>query len=405
MYDANLELSSPDYLGNAEQILKELVLSEHRIVQASLHGKPVYIVADMSLAKEIFEDAKNFSFTPNPLSKGDALTDGAKAFVSKGLESPLTASSYDGYRDIRNLFNQAFRRSVIEQLDRIRARAEDHIAALLDEVQGPEIDALALCRNYWLPLAADVIGLGSLSSAELSLLAESTRLLIEANGLHGDAESVKALVQANKTIMDLIGKVIGAQKAPPDSALGYLLGEVGPEKAVELIFAFVLGGIDTGSTALPLQTHLLATNSKQRTDFLALSNVNQQTAITELGSKEAPAYYTLRFAVRDVQVGGFDIPAGAFVHLALHGLNSCANADFDVSRNQRQGCPAHCNETFPFGHARHRCPGEALARCLIPVFLRTLFGRYERVAVASYKKDLNNFSRSVCEFVLQVESN
>lgn len=403
MHKANLELSSPEYLGNAEQILKELVRSEHRIVQASLHGKPVYIVADMSLAKQIFEDAKNFSFTPNPVADGDALTDGARAFVSEGLESPLIASSYDGYREIRNLFNQAFRHSVIDQVDRIRARAKDHIATLLDEEQGCEIDALALCRNYWLPLAADVVGLGSLSSVELNLLAESARLLVEANGLHGDAESVRALVQANQIVIDLIRKVIDTKAVPQGSALGYLLRDVGPEKAVELTFAFVLGGIDTGSTSLALQTHLLATSPEQRADFLAFSEAEQQDAITELVSKEAPAYYTLRFAVRDIEIEGFEIPAGAFVHLALHGLNSCANANFDVSRNQKPGCPVHNNETFPFGHARHRCPGEALARCLVPIFLNALFCRYELAVVASYKRELNNFSRSVCELILHVE--
>jgi len=395
-------MSSPEYLHNAERILKELVRSGHRIVRASLRGNPVYIVTDMSLAKQIFEDARNFSFSPNPITEDDSLTDGVRAFIREGLESPLVSSSYDDYREIRNLFNQAFRHCVTNEMERIRALAKKHIATLLDGERGEHIDALALSRNYWLPLAADVIGLGSLSLAELHLLGDSARVLVEANGLHGDAESVKALAGANKTLIDAIQKVIDAGAAPHNSALGYLLEHVGPERALDVAFSFVLGGIDTGSSALALQTHLLAVNPDQREHFITLSETEQQNALTELASKESPTYYTLRFAVRDTRIDDFDIPAGSFLHLALYSLNNCANPDFDIRRDQPSACPAHRNETLPFGHARHRCPGETLARYLMPVFLNALFSRYGSVTVVSYKRLLNNFARSVSELILQV---
>jgi len=401
VYKSHYDLASPDYLGNAEQILEALVHSEHRIVRATLHGKPVYIITDMILAKRIFEDGKNFSFTANPVTRDDTLTEGARAFVNEGLESPLLASTYENYKETRRIFNQAFKHCVTDQAGPLCDRAGIHIASLLDEIRGPTIDVLTLCRNYWMPLAADVIGLGGLPGDKIHLMAECARTLVEANGLHGDAESISLLAQANGTMIDLIREVIEAGNAPENSAMAYLLGEVDIQKTIDLTLAFILGGIDTGSTALALQTHLLAVDEEQRVHFLAMNVEEQRAAITELASKSAPAYYTPRFAVCDVKIADVEIPAGAFLHLPLYGLNKCANPDFNVRRNGTAVCPAHNNETLPFGHARHRCPGESLARYLIPIFLKGLFGRYQRFSIQDYEREQKHFSRSVSKFVIQ----
>lgn len=403
IHQLGYDLSSPDYLCNVERILTALTLSEHRIAQATLHGTPVYIVADMQLAKQIFEDGQNFSITANAVADDASLTEGARAFVSEGLESPLLASSYDEYKETRHLFNQAFKHSVTYRLDDVRRLARERIAALLNDIRSPDIDVLKLCRDYWIPLAADVIGLSSLTGAELELLVASSRTLIEANGLQGTLETIETLTRANGTLVELIHKVFVEQSAPPHSAISYLLGEVDAQKAARLTLSFVLGGIETGSSALALQTYLLATNAGQRADFIALSEPDQQSAITELASKEGPAYYTPRFAVRDVNVMGIDFPAGTFFQLALHGLNSCANADFDVQPNARAACPMRRNETLPFGHARHKCPGESLARHLIPIFLDEVFSRYEVVSIPGYRRDIKSFARSIGEFIMQVK--
>lgn len=403
IHKIDYDLSSPDYLGNVEQILIKLVRSEHRIVQASLRGKPVYIVTDIALAKQILEDGQNFSITANAVTEGAALTEGAKVFVNEGLESPLLAASYDEYRETRQLFNHAFRHSVTNRVEHIRSRARQHIAVLLNDIHDSHVDVLALCRSYWIPLAADVIGLSSLSMTELELLAECSRTLVEANGLQGTPETIGVLTQANNTIIELIRKVIAAKAAPADSAISCLLGEVDAQKAIDIAFSFVLGGVDTGSSALALQTHLLAANADQCAQFIAMSVADQQSAVTELTSKEAPAYYTPRFSVHDVRIMDIDFPAGTFFQLALHGLNSCANAGLDVRRKEKSACPVQHNETLPFGHARHRCPGESLARLLIPIFLNEVFSRYKVAAIKSYKRDIKNFARSVSEFTVQVE--
>jgi cytochrome P450 len=178
---------------------------------------------------------------------------------------------------------------------------------------------------------------------------------------------------------------------------------VDTEVAIDLAQTFILGSIDTGSGVLALQTHLLASHPEQRARFLAMSDSEKQTSVTELAAKEAPVYYMPRFAVNDISLMGIEIPAGSCLQVALHGLNSCANPDFDIARGSQGACPAHNNETIPFGHARHKCPGETMARHLIPVFLDGFFRHYDVAAIRSFRKDASPFSRSVAELVLTVK--
>jgi cytochrome P450 len=403
MLKVDCEVSSPDYIRNTEDFLKDLVRGGHGIVEVTLQGGPVYIVADMAAAKAIFEDAKNFSFAPIGLSSEQGLSDGMKAYVEEGFESQLVSANYDDYRDLRKLMNKAFKYSHGDRVDAVDMAAKRHLASILGDSDSTEIDALALCRKYWLPLIADIIGVGSLSSSELVLLARSARQLNEGYGLQGDRDAMKALASAKEIVSGLIRKVVQADSAPAHSALRCFLNEVDAEVAIDLAQTFILGSIDTGSGVLALQTHLLAGNPDQCARFLAMSEAEQQDAVTELASKEAPVYYMPRFAVNDVDVLGIEIPAGSCLQVALHGLNSCANPDFDIARSSQGACPMHNNETIPFGHARHKCPGEAMARHLIPIFLNGVFSRFSVAAVKSFRKELNPFSRSVAELVLTLE--
>lgn len=404
IYDTGYDLLSPAYIRNTEQILKELALSEHRIVTASLHKKPVYLIIDLQLAKHIFEDGRNFSFAPGGVSEDGALTDGTRAFIDEGLESSLLSASYDDYKFTRRLFNQAFKQGYSDCAEALDTRAKQQVTELLEHVEPPAIDALDLCRRYWMPLIATVIGIDSLPFSDLSLVAQCARTLVEGNGLQGDRDAITRLTQANETIVELIERVATTQDVPPNSALGYFLGQMDIKAAIDITRTFILGGIDTGSSALALQTHLLASDAQQRARFLAMSQSEQQSAMTELAAKEAPTYYTPRFAVRDVRIDDIDIPAGAFLQLAVYGMNNCANPDFDIRRSDKAACPMHNNESLPFGHARHKCPGEVLARHLMPIFLNGLFDRFDVTAIQSCRKEPNTFARSITELILNVEA-
>lgn len=396
IHETALEISSPEYINNVEAVLKQLAQSGHPIVRAHLHGKPVYLVVDMAAAKQIFEDARSFSFAPIDLENEQGLTDATKAFVDGGFQSQLVSASYDGYRELRKVLNTAFKSSYSDRMEAVDAHARRHIDALASNVKPGRLDALAFCRQYWLPLIADIIGVGGLTFDELVHLGKWARTLNEGYGHHGDLETIKWLTIAREEVTGVIRRVIAEKTVPPYSALGYFLHELDREAAIDLARTFILGSINSDSGVLGLQTHLMAQHADQRRQFLVMSEAEQQDAMTELASKEAPVHYMPRFAVRDVVIRGVEIPAGACLHLAIHAINSCMNPDFNIAR----GCPV--DNTIPFGHARHKCPGETLARHLIPIFLNGFFKKFANVHVVRCTRDPYSFTRSINELILDI---
>jgi cytochrome P450 len=395
--------SSEDNSTNAEQVLIGLVLDKQRIVKTNQYGNPVYIVSDIELVKQIFEDGQNFSFSPGELPAENSLTDGAKSFVKEGLESALLASSYDAYKEFRKIFNQAFNHGYTDRKEAFGVQAKAHLAKLLSDITSPTIDAVSLCKQFSIPLMASVIGIGALRYSDLLTIADCSKLLADGHGMQEGGDSVEHLGALHNTIVDLVKRVIDENAVPSDSALGNLLQTMDVDTAIGHARAFILGGIDTGSSSLMFSTYLLANDQIQRAEFLKLSPVEQRHAITELISKEAPAYYSPRFALRDVVIDGIEIPAGSFVQLATYAINRCANPGLDIKRYS-SGCPVTAKETLPFGHARHKCPGEELGRHFTAVFLDGLFRRFPSVQVVSVTKQTSSFSRGLSELILLAET-
>lgn len=95
---------------------------------------------------------------------------------------------------------------------------------------------------------------------------------------------------------------------------------------------------------------------------------------------EGPVKGDFRLAKRPTQVGGVDIPAGAFLYIA----NSAANRDprqfetpgeFQVARNNARLHVA-------FGRGRHACPGAPLARAEAVVSLNCMFDRTSDIRIS-----------------------
>jgi cytochrome P450 len=370
------ETSDSNYISNTETVLCQLASSKSRITQATLHGKPIFIISELNLVKRVMEDSRRFSFMP----------------VAKGT-SPLDAE-FDQYKAFRTLFNRAMQTGYGDIADDMHRYAKQHITSLLDSQLAP-IDIVSLVQRYWLPLLADVIGLGWLPFDELVRLADAARIVVEATGQQVDLIEV---AKASVIIDSILDRVINSGWVPPISALGHLLGQTDTQSAIGLARTFVLGGLDTGGNALVFATYLLANDANQRAKFITLSEPDQQLAIAELASKEAPAYFSPRYAVNDTMLEGLPIPAGSLLQLSTYGINKSANPDFDIAR--KSGCPMHGHETLPFGHARHKCPGENLASALSAIFLRVLFKRYPNVTVLSSRKESHTFSRRMSVLML-----
>jgi cytochrome P450 len=93
-------------------------------------------------------------------------------------------------------------------------------------------------------------------------------------------------------------------------------------------------------------------------------------AIDEMLRYDAPFQLADRWVEQDTELGGLTIPAGSLVAVAYGAANRdpavFENPDrFDITR---QAAARH----FGFGHGPHRCIGEALARVVTGIALKTL---------------------------------
>ena len=94
---------------------------------------------------------------------------------------------------------------------------------------------------------------------------------------------------------------------------------------------------------------------------------------------EGPVKGDFRLAKKPTQVGGVDIPAGAFLYIA----NSAANRDSRIFENpgefqvERQNARLH----VAFGRGRHACPGAPLARAEAVVSLNRMFDRTRDIRI------------------------
>ncbi len=94
---------------------------------------------------------------------------------------------------------------------------------------------------------------------------------------------------------------------------------------------------------------------------------------------EGPVKGDFRLAKRPTQVGGVDIPAGAFLYIA----NSAANRDSRIFENpgefqvERKNARLH----VAFGRGRHACPGAPLARAEAVVSLNRMFDRTRDIRI------------------------
>ena len=95
---------------------------------------------------------------------------------------------------------------------------------------------------------------------------------------------------------------------------------------------------------------------------------------------EGPVKGDFRLAKKPTQVGGVDIPAGAFLYMA----NSAANRDTRKFENpgefqiDRENARLH----VAFGRGRHTCPGAPLARAEAVVSLNRMFDRTSDIRIS-----------------------
>lgn len=290
-------------------------------------------------------------------------------------------------RPVSGFFTAHRTKSLRPAVERIAAELLDGLA------EQPPDRPFDLRSRYAGPLPARVVC--ELFGVPEALRDELCRIFDCLFDTSAPAETVH--VHAAELYRLLDGLVAVKREHPGDDLTSTLAGDGGGLDGQELLDTLVhllSAGYETTVNLIDHAVHALLTHPEQlrlvRSGAASWGDVVEET----LRWQPAAANLLLRYAVRDIDLGGVVIPrgdaivvsvAGAGRHPGVHGGTADA---FDVTRPTRRGHLA-------FGHGVHHCPGAPLARMEAAVALEALFTRFPRLALAVPPEEL----RPVASFI------
>lgn len=144
----------------------------------------------------------------------------------------------------------------------------------------------------------------------------------------------------------------------------------------------VVAGHETTATALAWTLHLLAQHPAALDalvdDLTSGSDRYLKATIKETMRLRAPVFDAIRIAVRDTEIGGHPVPAGAYVSAMFCATHVADDiwADPHAFRPERHLDGSHDTWSLtPFGGGARRCLGAALAQLELEVVLSQLLER------------------------------
>lgn len=205
---------------------------------------------------------------------------------------------------------------------------------------------------------------------------EWTDRIIRGDG--GSVDDAGVRERAGAQLYGYFGEMMAARALnPTDDFVSYLMGadfdgerKLTQFEVLDIVFNFLIAGLDTTNAALGNAFSYLATHSEQR-DRLVADPSAIPTAIEEFLRWDS-LLATGRTVTRDVVVGGTRMRAGDRV-MILFGSAGRDEAVFD--RADEVVLDREPNRHFGFGHGPHRCPGSHLARVELRVAFEELHRR------------------------------
>ena len=319
------------------------------------------------------------------LAAGDDFSNDLGRFVSQeGREAKdqiggLGMTDPPGHTKLRKLLTPEF---TMRRLARLEPRIEQIVEARLDamEAEGPEVD---LVEQFAFPVPFEVI-------CELLDLPVEDRARFHSLGAarfdltQGGAGVFGAAAHTREFLIEAVAK----QRATPGQGLiGGLLAEHGGELDDVVLGGLAdgvfLGGYETSASMLALGGYLLAQHPE------AMRMLREEPESVDRVVEELLRHLTvvqlafLRFARRDLEIGGKLIREGDCVGISLLGANRDPALTGDGSHPDDFDPTRAPTRHLAFGHGLHRCVGSELARMELRIALRGLARRFPDLAVAA----------------------
>lgn len=306
----------------------------------------------------------------------------------------LAARDDPEHREMRALFNHAFRPSKIKQMD---SYIEELAHQLIDDfIDAGQCDWV---RSFAIPLPLIVIGrqMGARDEDMWQIKAWTDAWVQRLGMMQTDDEafwSTEQEIEAQHYFQPIFDRL---RREPDDTLLSDLVNTVIPEWGrtltdnelhAEMMADTFVGGSETTTNALSEGVRLLIENPSQWQLLKSDPDVYVPLLAEEVLRLEGPVQGLFRSTTVEVELHGVTIPAGAVINVRYAAANrdgqhfSCP-ADMDIERD-------NLRSHLAFGFGTHHCLGAPLARRELIIGFRALVDRIDHMRFRDGENDFRH---------------
>ncbi|MCY3882340.1 MAG: cytochrome P450 [Chloroflexi bacterium] len=363
-----------------------------------------YVITRFEDLREVLLDTENFGNGGNRAAQEEArpqLTERQKRMLAVyeendgWLPEPTLAARDDpNHRQMRNMFDKAFRPGKIKQLD-----------PFVESVANRLFDAFAddghcdWVQQFSVPLPLIVIGhqMG-VKEEDIWLIKRATDAWVRRFGQMVSEEEEREALEQEIAAQHYFKKVFDRlREEPDDTLLSDLVNTEIPEWGrtltdgelqSEMMSDTFVGGSETSTNAIGEGVKILIEQPETWEQLKSDPDQYLRTFVEEVLRLESPVQMLGRVALNDVEMHGVTIPAGASIGTRYAAANrderrfECP-ADVDLERKNPM---AH----LTFGAGIHYCLGAPLARRELYYSFKTLVDRVDEMWFAPEKNDFKH---------------
>jgi len=356
-------------------------------------GTNVFVVTRYDDIREIIRDPGRFSSSFSALLNTGSSNEEVNTIYGQGYEMVETLLTQDPprHRVYRNLVNKVFSNKRIEGM---RSEVEKMSNELIDQwIDEPEVDLL---NRFCVPLPIYVISdqLG-VPRSELSLIKKWSDASASRLGRLADEEeqiqNAKDIVEFQHYFAALLDRM---REAPEDNIISDLSNNTIDDgrlltkpEALGMIQQILVAGNETSTSAIAGGVVLLIQNPDQQAMLRQHPDLIP-AAVEEILRLETPTSGMWRRATADTEIGGVNIPEGAFlmVRFAAGNRDESIFTEGGAMSVARENADSH----LAFGQGTHFCLGAQLARMEMQVALTGLLNRTTDWALVEGKNPLKH---------------
>ncbi len=364
-----------------------------------IEGTDFYVVTRYDDVREVLMDPARFPSapadglmraSPNDIERARKVT---ARFKEKGWLPAPTLNGRDdpNHKQMRAMFNQAFKPSKIKEIDHeVERLAYDLIDGFIAE------GCCEWVRAFCVPLPLFIIGeqmgaqredMWRIKRWTDAFFQRISMMLPEDQHL----EMVDREIEAQNYFQPIFERL---RESPDDSLISALVNTVieewgrplnDNELHAEMMADTFVGGSETTTNALAAGMKLLIENKDVWRQLKSDPNRYMKTFVEEVVRLESPVQSLMRFTHKDVELGGVTIPAGSAINIRFAAANRDERA-FECPEKldlERPKAGSHMG----FGSGTHHCLGAPLARRELIWGFTAVADRFEDMHFAEGKND------------------